>query len=55
MAPAAWARSADTELAIEIMKELERADLDIEPGHKPNRTIEPKRDHHEYKDPRPDS
>jgi len=42
MAPAAWARSVDTELAIEIMKEHERADLDIEPGHKPNRAIEPK-------------
>jgi hypothetical protein len=27
MAPAAWARSVDTELAIEIMKEHERADL----------------------------
>jgi hypothetical protein len=51
MAPAAWTRSADTELAIEIMEELERADLDIEPGSKMNRTIEPKRDHHEYEDP----
>jgi hypothetical protein len=53
MAPAAWSRSVDTELAIEIMKEHERADLDIEPGHKPNRAIEPKRDQHEYQDPRP--
>jgi hypothetical protein len=51
MASAPWARSADAELAIEIMNELERADLDIEPGHKPNRTMEPKRDHHECEDP----
>lgn len=37
MAPAAWARTADTELAIEIMEELEQADLDMEPGNNPNR------------------
>jgi hypothetical protein len=32
MAPAAWARSVDTELAIEIMKEHERAGVDHEHG-----------------------